>query len=85
MATPSTIKDARTWGRSGFVALVSGAIGEANPELVSASSDFLGKKGERFGEEYHQAGGTWEPEDFRDFCLHRVAGENTPSTLPGVA
>jgi len=69
---PRSLKAARSWGKMGFVALVSGAIGEAHPELVHGAQDYMGKLGEQFGEEYHRAKGSWAPEDFRDFCLRRL-------------
>ena len=69
---PRSIKAARSWGKMGFVALVSGAIGETHRELLLGAKDHFGEMGERFGEEYHREGGTWKPEDFRDFCLRRI-------------
>ena len=79
-APPRTLKAARAWGKMGFVALVSGAIGETNREDLLGSQDYLGKLGEKFGEEYHRAGGSWAPEEFRDYCLRRVV-EIHPSPL----
>lgn len=71
--TPNTIKTARAWGKMGFVALTAGAIGETHPELIHGAEGYVAGLGERLGEDYHRAGGSWEPEDFRDFCLRRVA------------
>jgi len=69
---PRSLKAARSWGKMGFVALVSGAIGETHREDLLGAQDYMGKLGEQFGEEYHRAGRSWAPEDFRDFCLRRL-------------
>ena len=84
---PRTVKAARSWGKAGYVALATGALGKSHAELLVGSLIYLEDLGERFGEEYHRAGGSWVPKDFRDFCCRRLRELyplGAPSTPSGV-